>query len=86
MLTVIAEYPIDDILNNPDAYVPDDSTIDMFKFTTPNGPVIVSLGYDSYNCLYYFVKTYPSFTYTVRCEKHELRDMSETIIKEFDEN
>ena len=83
MLTVLTEYPIDDILDNPDAYVPNDETIDLFEFITSNGPVVVSLGYDSHNCLYYFVKNYPSFTYTVRCEKHELQEVNKSIIDEF---
>lgn len=86
MLTIIANYPVEDILNNPDTYIPDDATIALFEYITSTGPVIVSLGYDNYSCLYYFLKTYPSFTYTVRCDKNELQNMYESILKEFSED
>lgn len=83
MFHMIAPYPIEDIMANPDAYIPDDGTIALFEFTTTTGPVVVALGYDDYSCLYYFVKTYPSFTHTVRCDKDELNKVYTDIINDF---
>ena len=86
MITIIAHNPIEDILANPDTYIPDDQTVGLVQFNTSTGPVIISLGYDDRNCLYYFVKTYPSFNYTIRCDANELQSVYDSILKEFSED